>query len=199
MIDIALVFALVFAVNLLPAFGPPTWAVLVGLHFALDVSPVALVAAGALGAACGRWALAHGAWLLRARLSDDRRASLEALRSAIEDRPAGALAGLALFALSPLPSAQLFVAAGLTGSRIVPLVLAFFAGRVVSYSLYVGAAEAARERLGDSLLDSLRSPAGIAVQVAMLAMLVVLLKVDWRRVLARGRTPAAGPSRTTPA
>ena len=198
MADVALVFALVFAVNLLPAFGPPTWAVLVGLHFALDVHPVALVAAGALGAACGRWALAHGAWLLRRRLSDERRASLEALRAAVEDRPAGALAGLALFALSPLPSAQLFVAAGLTGSRIVPLVLAFFAGRVVSYSLYVGAAEAARAKLGDSLLDGLRSPAGIAMQLAMLAMLVVLMKVDWRRALARGRT-AARPTRTTPA
>ena len=199
MTDVALVFAIVFAVNLLPAFGPPTWTVLVALHFGLDVSPVALVASGALGAACGRWALAHGAWLLRGRLSEDRRASLEALRAAVEDRPAGAIAGLALFALSPLPSAQLFVAAGLTGSRIVPLVLAFFAGRVVSYSLYVGAAEAAREKLGDSLLDGLRSPAGIAMQVAMLAMLVVLMKVDWRRVLAHRRTPAAGPTRTTPA
>jgi hypothetical protein len=89
MTDIALVFALVFAVNLLPAFGPPTWAVLVGLHFALDVHPVALVAAGALGAACGRWALAHGAWLLRRRLSDERRASLEALAPLVHDADGG--------------------------------------------------------------------------------------------------------------
>jgi uncharacterized membrane protein YdjX (TVP38/TMEM64 family) len=196
MANIALVFAVVFAVNLLPAFGPPTWTVLVALQLGLDISPVALVAAGALGAACGRWALAHGAWLLRGRLSDDRRASLEALRAAVEDRPAGAVAGLALFALSPLPSAQLFVAAGLTGSRIVPLVLAFFAGRLVSYSIYVGAAEAARAKLGDSLLDGLRSPAGIALQVAMLALLVVLMKVDWRRVLAHRGPPAATPPPT---
>ena len=90
MANIALVFAVVFAVNLLPAFGPPTWTVLVALHFGRDVSPVALVTSGALGAACGRWALAHGAWLLRGRLSDDRRASLEALRAVVEDRKAGA-------------------------------------------------------------------------------------------------------------
>ena len=195
MADVALVFAVVFAVNLLPAFGPPTWSVLVALRLGLDVAAVPLVLAGALGAACGRWTLAHGAWRLRHRLSDDRRASLEALRSAVEDRPAGAFAGLALFALSPLPSAQLFVAAGLTGVRIGPLVLAFFAGRLVSYSLYVGAAEAARATLGDSLLDGMRSPAGIAAQVAMLAMLVALMKIDWRRVLAHRRHGAEGPAK----
>jgi uncharacterized membrane protein YdjX (TVP38/TMEM64 family) len=185
MADAALVFAVVFAVNLLPAFGPPTWSVLVALRIGLGVAAVPLVAAGALGAAAGRWLLAHGAWRFRHRLSDDRRASLEALRTAVEDRPAGAVAGLALFALSPVPSAQLFVAAGLTGARIAPLVLAFFSGRLVSYSLYVGAADAARTSLGDSLVESLSSPAGIALQLAMLAMLVALLKIDWRRVLAR--------------
>jgi uncharacterized membrane protein YdjX (TVP38/TMEM64 family) len=184
MADAALVFAVVFAVNLLPAFGPPTWSVLVALRLGLDIPAVPLVLAGALGAATGRWTLAHAAWRLRHRMSDDRRASLEALRAAVEDRPAGALAGLALFALSPLPSAQLFVAAGLTGVRVVPLVLAFFSGRLVSYSLYVGAAEAARATLGDSLLDGMRSPAGIAVQVAMLALLVALMRIDWRRVFA---------------
>jgi uncharacterized membrane protein YdjX (TVP38/TMEM64 family) len=185
MANFALVFCVVFAVNLLPAFGPPTWTVLVALRLGLDVAAVPLVAAGALGAASGRWALAHGARRLRGRLSEERRASLEALRSAVADRRAGAVAGLALFALSPVPSAQLFVAAGLTGTRLGPLVLAFFSGRVVSYALYVGAATAAAQTLGDSLLDTMRSPAGIAAQVAMLAMLAVLLKVDWRRVLAR--------------
>jgi uncharacterized membrane protein YdjX (TVP38/TMEM64 family) len=195
MADVALVFAVVFAVNLLPAFGPPTWTVLVAMRLGLDVPAVPLVLVGASAAACGRWALAHGAYLLRGRMSEDRRESLEALRSAVEDRPAGAIAGLALFALSPLPSAQLFVAAGLTGARIGPLVLAFFCGRLVSYSLYVGAAEAARATLGDSLLDGLRSPAGIAAQLVMLGLLAVLMKVDWRKVLAR-RRPPGGASTT---
>jgi uncharacterized membrane protein YdjX (TVP38/TMEM64 family) len=177
LLDIAIVFAVVFAVNLLPAFGPPTWTVLVALKLGLDVAAVPLVAAGALAAASGRWALAHGAWLLRGRMSDKRRASLEALRAAVFDRPAGAIAGLILFALSPIPSAQLFVAAGLTGMRLGPLVLAFFSGRVVSYSLYVGAATAA----------------------AMLAMLVVLLRVDWAAFLGRHRRhpgPPAAPVAT---
>jgi uncharacterized membrane protein YdjX (TVP38/TMEM64 family) len=194
MLHVALVFAVVFAVNLLPAFGPPTWSVLVALRLGLDVAAVPLVAAGALGAASGRWVLARGAWRLRGRLSEQRRASLEALRTAVVDRPAGAVAGLMLFALSPVPSAQLFVAAGLTGTRLGPLVLAFFSGRVVSYSIYVGAAAAAGATLGGSLLDGMRSPAGIALQVAMLAMLVALMRVDWVRVLARRRRRRGAPT-----
>jgi uncharacterized membrane protein YdjX (TVP38/TMEM64 family) len=194
MLNVALVFAVVFAVNLLPAFGPPTWSVLVALRLGLDVAAVPLVAAGALGAASGRWVLARGAWRLRGRLSEQRRASLEALRTAVVDRPAGAVAGLMLFALSPVPSAQLFVAAGLTGTRLGPLVLAFFSGRLVSYSLYVGAAAAAGASLGGSLLDGMRSPGGIALQVAMLAMLVALMRVDWVRVLARRRRRRGAPT-----
>jgi hypothetical protein len=73
-------------------------------------------------------------------------------------------------------------------------VVAFFSGRLVSYSLYVGAADAARAKLGDSLLDGLRSPAGIALQLAMLALLAMLLKVDWRRVLAPHRLHAGAPT-----
>ena len=63
----------------------------------------------------------------------------------------------------------------------------------MSYSIYVGGAEAARAKLGDSLLDGLRSPWGIAMQIAMLALLVVLMKVDWRRALEHRQPP------TTPA
>jgi hypothetical protein len=44
------------------------------------------------------------------------------------------------------------------GVRLLPLTLAFFSGRLVSYSLYVGAATAAQASLGDVLTDALTSP-----------------------------------------
>jgi len=183
MTDVLVVLAVVFAVNLLPAFGPPTWAVLVFLRLNLDVAAVPLVLSGALAAAAGRIALARCARALRGRFSEERIASLEALREAATRRRAGAVAGLALFALSPVPSAQLFVGAGIAGVRLLPLTAAFFTGRLVSYSVYVGAATAAEESLGPLLTDALRSPLSIAVQVALLVALVALVKIDWRRVL----------------
>ena len=185
MLDYLLVAGLVFAVNLLPAFGPPTWAVLVFLRLNLDVAAVPLVIVGAVAAASGRFALASAARRFRGRLSSERRANLEAAQAALVDSRGKALAGLGLFALSPLPSAQLFVGAGLLNVPLVPLTLAFFAGRLVSYSLYVGAASLASESLGEIFADSLTSPLGVALQVVMLAMLVALVRVDWARVLTR--------------
>ena len=44
-------------------------------------------------------------------------------------------------------------------------------------------ASAAKDSLGDVFEDSLTSPAGIGLQIVMLAALVVLLRVDWTRVL----------------
>lgn len=185
--DLLITGAVVLGVNLLPAFGPPTWSVLVVLKLTRDIPAVPLVAVGATAAALGRYALARGARALRGRLPERRRESLEALRGALEGHRAGAVAGLGLFALSPLPSAQLFAGAGLAGVRLVPLTLAFFAGRLVSYSLWVGAASAARRELGPVLLDALRSPLGIAVQVLMLAGLVALVRVDWAKLLRAPR------------
>lgn len=122
----------VFGTNLLPAFGPPTWAVLVFFRLQSNLSAVPLVAIGALAAASGRLTLAYGSRRFRGRLSEERIRHLEAARDAIAGGRKRAIGGLALFALSPVPSAQLFVAAGLVGVPLVPLTTAFFAGRLVS-------------------------------------------------------------------
>jgi hypothetical protein len=68
---------------------------------------------------------------------------------------------------------------------LVPLTVAFFAGRLVSYTLYVTAATAAKDNLGQVLGDAIGSPIGIAAQLAMLTGLVLLVRLDWATLLAR--------------
>jgi hypothetical protein len=181
----AAVLACVFAVNLLPAFGPPTWAVLVFFRLNTDVDTVPLVVGGALAAAGGRLLLAQGSRRLRGRFSERRRQSLAAVGERLAGARSRAAAGLGLFALSPVPSAQLFVAAGLLTVPLVPLTAAFFAGRLVSYSLYVTGASLARDTVGDVLARPFASPVAVALQVAMLAGLVALVRIDWPGLLAR--------------
>ncbi|HEU4649785.1 MAG TPA: hypothetical protein VFS49_00075 [Croceibacterium sp.] len=181
-----LLFAIVFAVNLMPAFGPPTWSIIVlyGLNSELPVP--AIVVVGALAAALGRFCLAHAFRLLRGRVSESTRRNLEAARNALEKNRGRGVLALGLFALSPVPSAQLFEAAGLTGTRLLPFTLAFFAGRLVSYSIYAASAKAVEGlTLGDTFRDALTSPVGIAGQVIMLAALVALAKVDWAKLLSK--------------
>jgi membrane protein YqaA with SNARE-associated domain len=173
--ELAIALGVVFAVNLLPAFGPPTWAVLVFFSLDFDLPAVPLVLGGALAAASGRYLLATGARRLRPRLSAARVQSLDRAEAALGANRRRSAAGLGLFALSPVPSGQLFVAAGLMTVPLLPLTAAFFAGRLVSYSIYVSAANLAESSLGGVVTEALTSPLGMALQLAMLVALGVLL------------------------
>jgi hypothetical protein len=181
--DYAIALGVVFVVNLMPAFGPPTWSVLVFFYLTFSLEPILLVPAGALAAASGRLVLATTTRRFRAQFSPERVANLAALEEALTRDRIRAGGGLMLFAVSPLPSAQLFVGAGLLTVPLVPLTAAFFCGRIVSYTLYVGAATAASESLGAIIGDAFTSPVGIALQLLMLAGLVAILRVDWVRIL----------------
>lgn len=185
MTEYLFLFAVVFAINLLPAFGPPTWSVIVMFGLSTDLPVPGIVLVGALAAALGRFLLAHGFRLLSFRVSEETKVNLAAARSAFMRKKRHGWAALGLFALSPVPSAQLFAAIGLTNIRILPFTLAFFAGRLVSYSIYAGSAHLMAEELtlADTFREALTSPWGIAFQIAMLAMLVALAKIPWARIL----------------
>jgi hypothetical protein len=178
-------FACIFGVNLLPAFGPPTWAVLVFFKLNSDLAAVPLVLGGAGAAASGRLVLARAARRVRGRFSRERLENLAVAQQALAGDRRKEFGGLALFALSPVPSAQLFVAAGLLEVRLLALTAAFFAGRLVSYSLYVEGASLAKHSLEHTLTGALRSWWGITLQVLMLAGLVALVRVDWTAVARR--------------
>jgi membrane protein YqaA with SNARE-associated domain len=170
----AIAFGVIFAVNLLPAFGPPTWAVLVFFSLDFDLPAVPLVLGGALCAASGRYVLASVTRRLRPRLSAARLASVERVERAVTANRLRSAAGLGLFALSPVPSGQLFVGAGLMQVSLLPLTAAFFAGRLVSYAIYVTVATVAERSLGTLALDALTSPLGLALQIVMLVALGLL-------------------------
>jgi hypothetical protein len=75
----------------------------------------------------------------------------------------------------------------------VALTAAFFGGRLVSYSTYVGVASAAKHNLQGVFASAIASPWEIGRQVVMLLGLAVLARVDWARiVLARRRRPGPG-------
>lgn len=191
MTEYLIFFAIVFGVNLLPAFGPPTWSIIALYTLGGDLALPILVSVGALAAASGRLLLGLATRYLGARfLSARTQDNLAAAREALEKRRGSTLLGLGLFAISPLPSAQLFMAAGLARMRLLPFTAAFFAGRFVSYTIYGVTAHTIRATsLGDVIRSGLTSPWGIALQVAMLAGIVALTRIDWRKRLGGGDAP----------
>ena len=192
MADYAILFAIVLAVNLLPAFGPPTWSIIAFYGLSTDLPLWSLVVVGATAAATGRLLLATLARASRGLLAETRLTNLEVLRKRLATRRGSLWLGLGLFALSPLPSGQLFVAAGLTRAPLLAFTGAFFCGRFVSYSIYSSAARGLRGSEWASALRSQFTDIGwIAMELVAVLLLVALLRLNWARLLRR--RPSRGP------
>lgn len=184
--------AVVLGVNLMPALGPPTWLVVVLFRLESDLPLVPLVGIGALCATTGRVLLARATRYALRWLPSSRVANLRAAGEKLRVKRSRAAVGLGVFLLSPLPSAQLFEAAGAMRLALRPLAAAFFVGRLVTYGAYAASASAVDESLGGALRDSLTSWPSIALQGALLLGLWALSRVDWTHV---GPRHAAADSR----
>jgi membrane protein DedA with SNARE-associated domain len=185
-------FALIFALNLIPAFAPPTWVTLsfIGLTVpAVDVVPLALI--GASAATLGRVTLCKLArWIVRQRiLSVSARRNVDAIKDALEKRAVLAFSVFLAFAFSPLPSNYLFIAYGLTSLRLSLVALPFFVGRFISYGFWISTSSAVGDRLH---LDSLESGSYLGLYFIMSQLLLVptmycFTKIDWRALIEERR------------
>ena len=183
---IVLAWLAVFAMNAMPAFMPPTWAVLAFMHFAWDVPVVPLAIGGAIAAASGRLVLAHASRLATRLMSTERTARLRTIGRWIDARArwAAPLAML-VYSFGPIPSNQLFIAAGLTRMSLRGITAAFLAGRLISYPLWIGAAHVAVQRFDELFADRLANIPALVLDIALLASLVLFARIDWIRVIGR--------------
>ena len=184
------VWGLAVVLNVVPAFMPPTWAVLAYFHLyhGLPTLPLALI--GALGATTGRALLALGSRAFGDRFLPPRwRANIEELVKALREQPTLAISSLALFGLGPLPSNQLFIAAGIARAPLLPILLVFSVARCISYILWISAANVADRSLEELIGPHFGSWGVIVMQLAGFALILFIMRVDWRSVL-RSRPPA---------
>ena len=176
-----LFFFTVVGINLLPAFAPPTWSVIVLFKFNNNLNTALLIVVGAIGATLGRTLLAMGTRKLARFIPIDTRENLTMGGAYLESKMHLKWLWFLLFAISPLPSAQLFEAAGLLSLNLKRIAIAFFSGRLITYSIYgFGAAALKRSSWGEIISSNIKSPWGIALQIALLIGVFLLTKIDWK-------------------
>ena len=168
----------------MPAFAPPTWTALVLFSLNTDLHPIVIVAVGAVFAGTGRYLLARATGLFRNRISAKSLENLESAERVLTHNNSRKFLTLGLFVISPLPSAQLFEAAGLMGVPLIPLTLAFFSGRIVTYNFYVfGATELKAHGIGELITKEFTSLWAILFQLVMITAVVLLTRVNWKKFL----------------
>lgn len=192
MVVSAALFCVVFVLNVVPAFAPPTWIALsfVGLIIP-SVNVLAVAVVGAAAATLGRIALAKlsGRVVRHRFLSEPTRLNIDAIKQGIEGRKALTCTAFMAFALSPLPSNYLFIAYGLTSLPIMLLAVPFFVGRLLSYGFWVMTASTVGGHLN---LDSFDSSAYLSAyfvlsQLLLLPAIYGFTRVDWHAAFAERR------------
>jgi hypothetical protein len=178
-------FAIIFVLNLIPAFAPPTWMVLSAIGFTRpDAGPMLMALIGATAATLGRLSLARLSYLIvRQRwLSERSRQNIDIVKERLVHQRALTFGVFLAYAFSPFPSNSLFIAYGLTSLNLTLVAIPFFIGRFLTYSFWVATAEAMAHHL---ILDSTSvgtymSAYFILTQLLFIAIVYVFVKLDWR-------------------
>lgn len=185
-------FLIVLALNILPAFAPPTWTTmsLIGLTIP-NANFVLLALIAATAATTGRVVLASvSRTLIRRKLLSERvKKNIDSIRLGIERRPTRTISTFLGYALSPLPSNYLFIAYGLTSLPIKILALPFFVGRLASYAFWARTASTVGDWLEWDWSQS--TPYFIAYfavsQLLLVPVIYCFTRLDWHAVCTEGR------------
>ncbi|KVC47441.1 hypothetical protein WI72_03490 [Burkholderia ubonensis] len=192
MLTLAALFLVILVLNLMPAFAPPTWMAISWVGFNLpEGNPLifAVVAAGA--ATTGRVILATFARsLVRSRwMRESDRDNVDIAAHWLQKHKTVTASGFFLYALSPLPSNYLFIAYGLSGLPLKVIAASFFIGRTVTYAIWAHLGRLASTRLDveSQLEGTYLGGYFVVTQLALLGLVFVLMKLDWRALIGEHR------------
>ena len=180
-----LLFLIIFFLNLIPAFAPPTWMVFSYLGLRYQIANVALLAlVGASAATLGRLTLSKlSRIIIRQKiLSEQTKQNIDAIRDGLQGKRKLTFGIFLFYAFSPLPSNYLFLAYGLTTLELRLIAVPFFLGRTVSYSFWglTSSAIAGKVTIGQGNTLSYLTGYFIATQILLLYIVYLFTRVDWR-------------------
>ena len=181
------ILLVIFVVNLIPAFMPPTWLLLsfVGFNFHLSNYSLVILSVLAAGASTsGRTLLAlFSDKIIRAKvLSEKTRLNIDVLKQNIEKRKVFTFGFFLIFAFSPFPSGQLFLAYGLTDLKLKIAAIPFFIGRAIGYLFWALSASEVSKVINPSAWESgtFFSLYFVLGQAFALYLVYLFIKIDWK-------------------
>jgi hypothetical protein len=177
--------ALSFLINLMPAFMPSTWMLLTFFYVKFDLPLLLLTVPGAIVSGLGRLLLAKGSTLFKRRLLKGQEADLQELGCFLEERRNYVGLAVFLYTLSPFPTNNLFIAAGMVEVGMVRVLAGFWCGRILADTFWVWTTHRVFETLGGLFQSTFGSWVALVLQVGSLSSIVLLYKLPWARWLRR--------------
>ena len=182
----AIILFVIFVMNIIPAFMPPTWILLsfIGFTFHFDkYSLVILCIFAAIASTSGRIVLAiFSDKMIRNKiLTEKSKRNIDILKEQIEKRKSLTFGFFLSYAFSPFPSGQLFLAYGLTELKLQIAAIPFFIGRLVSYLFWALSASEVSKMMDITTLKSgtYFGAFFVLTQITAFVLVYFVVRVDW--------------------
>jgi membrane protein YqaA with SNARE-associated domain len=181
------VFLATLAVDTIPIFAPPAWIILVFLVVTFHLNPWIAVIIGVAGSTLGRYILSLYIPKVSSKLINRREdENLRYIGGKLGQRAWAAAGFVFLYTLTPLSTTALFTAAGMARVDCRYILTAFFCGRLITDGALVYSGKYAATNLPE-LIRGQFSWQTVVILVAGLAVIALVLFIDWRQLLAKHR------------
>jgi len=170
---------IIILVNLMPAFAPPTWTILVVFLVKYDLNIYATIACGVCGATIGRFILSHYiGWFSHQVFNEKQHKNLSYLGNKFGDTHTKNFYFTFIYSLTPLSTTVLFVAAGMAKIKATFVLLGFFCGRIVSYSVLAFSTKALAHNFSD-ITNGIFSWKSTISSLGGIAVIFLFIFTDW--------------------
>lgn len=176
--------AVIFVMNIIPAFMPPTWIILAIFYIQFNLGLVPTVIIGASSAALGRVCLALlSRHYLEPYLPKIIKENFLALGEYFKKHTRLTAPIVFAYAFLPIPSNQVFIIAGLSNLNLSLIALSFLFGRLISYTFWISVSNAAVTRLDNVFSEYLFQGKGIAAEILSFSIVIIVGLIPWKKVL----------------
>lgn len=179
-----LLAAVVYSMNVAPAFMPSTWIVLAffDYHYKLAILPVVLV--GVVMATLGRITLYYISTEHSHRFLPKKSVeNMETLGLYLNRRMKITIPLFLIYAFLPIPSNQVYIGAGIAKMKVKFLATCFFFGRMFSYFFWVSATHIAINSLEGIFSHRFTKMGSIVLEIIGFAALYLFTQINWAKIL----------------
>ena len=179
-----LLFILIFAINVVPAFMPPTWIILSFFYVNNDLLFLPTVILGVIAATSGRIVLALiSKYWLKKVLPTGFYSNYQYLGKYLKGHTKLTLPIVFGYAFSPISSNSLFIMAGLSDLNLKLIAASFFIGRLVSYSFWITASHQLSNRLDTIFTGAFSNLNTLISALVSMGIVIIIGRIDWRTLL----------------
>ena len=177
-------FILIFAINVVPAFMPPTWIILSFFYVNNDLLFLPTIILGVIAATSGRIVLALiSKYWLRKALPISFYSNYQYLGEYLKRHTKLTLPIVFGYAFSPISSNSLFIMAGFSNLNLKLIAASFFIGRLISYSFWIMVSHQLSNRLDTIFTGTFSNLNTFISALISMAIVIIIGRINWKNLL----------------